>query len=248
MQNFPLTDVTYSSTPFPHSEIDGLWDPDFLNTVRTEVEDQSVWCGEKNFRATQSKRWLQDWEKFGQATSQLLTFLSTPVFLEQLEKHTGEGSLIPDPFLEGGGIHSTGVGGFLKMHTDFTWYPRLRLYRRLNLLIYLNKDWAPSFGGSLELATLSKGGLATHKAIPPIFNRTVIFTTTKDSFHGHPDPLTCPAERRRNSIAVYYYVANRPKGAKLHRGHKTDYRGRDGNNLKGNVATRLAKKITNLFN
>ena len=46
--------------------------------------------------------------------------------------------------------------------------------------------------------------------ILPIFNRMAIFSTTEISWHGHPDPLTCPPERSRKSLALYYYTNGRP--------------------------------------
>ena len=38
-----------------------------------------------------------------------------------------------------------------------------------------------------------------------------IFSTTDFSNHGHPDPLLCPKERSRKSIALYYFSSGRPK-------------------------------------
>jgi hypothetical protein len=43
------------------------------------------------------------------------------------------------------------------------------------------------------------------KKIQPIFNRCVIFETCKGSFHGHPEPLKCPASVKRRSLALYYF-------------------------------------------
>jgi hypothetical protein len=43
--------------------------------------------------------------------------------------------------------------------------------------------------------------------VEPLFGRAVIFNTDLDSFHGHPDPLNCPPDRSRRSIATYYYSA-----------------------------------------
>ena len=47
--------------------------------------------------------------------------------------------------------------------------------------------------------------------ILPLFNRTVIFSTTDTSFHGHPHPLTSPAGTSRKSVSLYYYTAGRPE-------------------------------------
>ncbi|HEY5155960.1 MAG TPA: 2OG-Fe(II) oxygenase, partial [Acidimicrobiales bacterium] len=44
----------------------------------------------------------------------------------------------------------------------------------------------------------------------PIANRCVVFSTTDYSFHGHPEPVTCPPGRTRRSLALYYYSNGRP--------------------------------------
>ena len=44
----------------------------------------------------------------------------------------------------------------------------------------------------------------------PLFNRMAMFNTTDSSWHGHPDPLTCPPDRSRKSLALYYYTNGRP--------------------------------------
>jgi hypothetical protein len=81
----------------------------------------------------------------------------------------------------------------------------MQVERRLNLLIYLNKDWPDAYGGALELWDKAMTGCVVKAA--PVFGRAVIFTTDLDSYHGHPDPLTCPPDRARRSIATYYYTA-----------------------------------------
>jgi hypothetical protein len=34
----------------------------------------------------------------------------------------------------------------------------------------------------------------------------LVFTTSFDSFHGHPDGLTCPPGMARRSMALYYFT------------------------------------------
>ena len=50
--------------------------------------------------------------------------------------------MISDPELNGGGLHEIKSGGMLKIHTDFRKHPSLDLDRRINVLIYLNKNWS----------------------------------------------------------------------------------------------------------
>jgi hypothetical protein len=46
-----------------------------------------------------------------------------------------------------------------------------------------------------------------HHRIPPLIGHAVVFNTSLDSFHGQPDPVRCPPDRGRRSIATYYYTA-----------------------------------------
>ena len=57
----------------------------------------------------------------------------------------------------------------------------------------------------------SKDHKRCEQRILPIFNRCVIFQTDAKSFHGHPHPLTCPEGRRRNTLALYYYMFDRER-------------------------------------
>jgi Rps23 Pro-64 3,4-dihydroxylase Tpa1-like proline 4-hydroxylase len=126
-----------------------------------------------------------------------------------LEALTGIEGLIPAPYFGGGGLHQIEPGGFLKIHADFNVHPKLKLDRRLNMLVYLNKDWRDEYGGHLEL--WDRDLSACRKKILPSFNRTVIFSTTDTSFHGHPHPLTAPVGMSRKSVSLYYYTAGRPE-------------------------------------
>lgn len=72
------------------------------------------------------------------------------------------------------------------------------------MLIYVNEGWKDHSGGQLELWDEQM-----HKrevSVSPVFNRTVIFSTTSTSFHGQPNPVR--SENSRKSIALYYYYFN----------------------------------------
>ena len=227
-----------NNQPFPHSVIDNLWDEEFLKKVKSEVEVFDKWDGIKEFDGSIGKRYCNTPEKLPPNVLKTLNYCNSAEFLIKLENLTGELGLIPDPFFFGGGIHSTTNNGFLEMHVDFNWYEKLRLYRRLNVLIYLNIDWDLNWAGDLILANLSKNGFTNQKKISPIFNRTVIFTTTDNSFHGHPQKLKAPYGISRNSLALYYYVSEKPLDSGNIKRIGTDYR-----NAKGKVLVNLRRRI-----
>lgn len=134
-------------------------------------------------------------------------------FIQAIEAITGIGGLLPDPYFTGGGMHQILKDGFLDIHTDFNDYSRVGLFRRLNVLLYLNKDWAPTHGGALELWDKGPPNGSAQRTIAPHFNRGVIFDTNKKSFHGHPTPWSGPPGTTRKSIALYFYTAKKVAGA-----------------------------------
>jgi Rps23 Pro-64 3,4-dihydroxylase Tpa1-like proline 4-hydroxylase len=131
--------------------------------------------------------------------------LNSPPILKFLEAMTGIEALIADPYYEGGGLHEIKRGGHLGVHADFNIHKGMNVERRLNLLVYLNDDWDQDYGGALEF--WDKDMKACRHRVAPTIGRAVVFNTGLDSFHGHPDPLNCPPERSRRSIATYYYTA-----------------------------------------
>jgi Rps23 Pro-64 3,4-dihydroxylase Tpa1-like proline 4-hydroxylase len=197
-----------AADPFPHVVLDDVFDPRVLRTIVAEFDamDRTPWHYTE--RATERKYSTEDFQHFGPTTRAVFSQLNSAPFMAFLEKLTGIAGIIPDPHLRGGGLHEIRRGGALGVHADFNFYKRLSLYRRLNLLVYLNEDWSEQWGGDLELWDRT-GTRCVHR-IPPIFNRAVIFDTSNFSYHGHPRPLACPENRSRKSLALYYYTVEAP--------------------------------------
>jgi hypothetical protein len=149
-----------------------------------------------------------DETKFGPFTRHFMAQLNSATFIHFLEELTGQKGIIPDPAYSHCGMHSTGRGGRLMMHTDVNRHPHgCQMHQFVNLILYLNEDWQDEYGGHLELWNHHRQPV---RKIAPIANRVVLFNTGTRSLHGHPQPLTCPPGRRRNSLAVYYYLRERP--------------------------------------
>tara|TARA_R110002049_G_scaffold309292_2_gene520358 strand:+ start:19107 stop:19940 length:834 start_codon:yes stop_codon:yes gene_type:complete len=154
--------------------------------------------------------------------------LNSPQFIQYLENLTGITNLLPDSRIEGGGIHQSEHGGYLNIHADFTVHPHKKTWRRrVNVLLYLNKDWKGSYGGSLELWEKDMSKCAVK--IEPIFNRIVIFNTEEDSYHGFPDPIQCPDNITRKSIALYYFTEEKVGSFKR---RSTNYQARPNDGIK----------------
>lgn len=198
-----------TAEPFPHIVIDDFLPVEPLEKALRDFPSprQVRWIGYDG--DDERKLEYNSAERLPDSLRSVLYFLNSPVILGFLEKMTGIKALIPDPYFIGGGLHQSERDGFLNIHADFNKLPKLNLDRRLNLLIYLNKDWKEEYGGHLEL--WDREMKTCVKKVLPVFNRCVVFSTTDHSFHGHPIPLTCPERWTRKSIATYYYTNGRPE-------------------------------------
>jgi hypothetical protein len=190
-----------AAAPFPHLVLE-----DFLKVNPDELgdgyppPDSPHWNKRRDFYQN-GKMYCRDTDVLPPLIESMFHELSSPPFLRFLESVTGIAGLIPDPYYEGGGLHCSGPGGVLMPHTDFHYYDRLKLYRRINLLLYLNPDWDESLGGCLEL--WKKGAAKPAALVVPKWGTCVIFRTDNQSVHGFSTPVA-PGHWRR-SIALYYY-------------------------------------------
>jgi hypothetical protein len=190
-------DVIVHSHPFPHAVLDDFWNDDQLDRVRAEFPSprDPGWKRYKNDNEGKLEGpphlWGPETKKLFRSMADLASNLGSLFNIENLSMET-----------VGGGYHLIPPGGRLQVHTDFNRSPDTGLYRRLNMIIYLNKDWHDT-GGNLELWSQDE-----ILCIAPEFNRTVIFETSDHSWHGHP----ISASRWRASIAAYFFSPDPPPG------------------------------------
>jgi Rps23 Pro-64 3,4-dihydroxylase Tpa1-like proline 4-hydroxylase len=193
-----------SAQPYPHVVIDGLFEDWILEKILSEFPSPQA----KNWVAhdipQESKLQSKSERDIPLFTGHFLYALNSGAFLKFLERLTGVENLIGDPHFEGGGLHQIVSGGKLAIHADFNKHTSFGLYRRLNMLIYLNRNWRDEYGGHFEL--WDRNMTQAVSKVAPVYNRVVIFTTSENSYHGHPDPLTCPRDMTRKSLALYYYT------------------------------------------
>jgi hypothetical protein len=201
-----------SADPFPHIAIDDFLPEPVAAEILSNFPDPSDPCWLSDAAGHQEgKLGTRHASRLdtvpGSLYHHLLLFNSSP-FVAFLENLTGISGLIPDPHFKGGGLHQIPRGARLDVHADFNRYNELKLDRRINVLLYLNRDWDPAWGGQLEL--WNRDMSECRQRIEPSFNRMAVFSTTSTSYHGHPDPLRCPEGVSRKSIAFYYYTNGRP--------------------------------------
>lgn len=211
-----------SATPYPHIVIDDFLEPNALRAAIDEFPplEPERWnnylhVNERKFSNTDPTTW-------GPTLQRILEELNSPSFVRFVGDLLGVDDLIADPSLEGGGLHQSERGGFLNIHSDFTVHPHNRTWqRRANILLYLNEDWKPEYGGDLELWNADMTECV--EKVSPIANRVLIFTTDPTSFHGHPEPMLCPEGVARRSLALYYFTVEQQPMVR-----STEYRSRPG--------------------
>ena len=198
-----------SADPFPSIVFREFFDATYLDTILSEFPDLSNQESEKYENKRESKLQGKGELFFGEETKRFMHFMNSHPFLNFLQVLTGiEEPLIGDPYFIGGGQHETKKGGFLKIHADFNKHKTIGLDRRINVLVYLNKEWKEEYGGHFEL--WDRNMEKCKKRVLPAFNTMAIFSTTDFSYHGLPDPVTCPESMSRKSLALYYYSNGRP--------------------------------------
>jgi hypothetical protein len=197
-----------AAKPFPHVVFDNFFDPRIVDLILEEFPKPDAIRWQKFDNAQEIKLASSKEASFGPVTRLFMYHLNSITFLSFLSRVTGIDNLISDPCFEGGGLHQIVRGGKLGVHADFNKHRDFGLDRRLNLLLYLNKDWREEYDGNLQL--WDRDMKQCEAKVLPVFNRMMVFGTTDFTYHGHPDPLKCPENMTRKSLALYYFTNGRP--------------------------------------
>ncbi len=235
-----------SNKPFPSISFNDFFNENQLDLILQEFPDLKQKADFDFHNHNENKLATKGEYKLGPNAREFIRFLNSQVFLDFLSNLTGIKHLIPDPTLAGGGYHELKPGGFLKIHSDFNKHPDTKLDRRINVLVYLNKEWRSEYGGQFEL--WNEDMTACVKKIEPFFNTMAIFSTTSKSYHGNPEVIKCPEGNSRKSIAMYYYTNGRPEHEVLEyfEDHSTIFKARVGldnlNDTEKYVNDRISRK------
>lgn len=228
--------------PYPHISFENFlepWAAEKATAAFPKIKD-SGWI--HYMHVNEKKHGLNKFDLIPEFLQEVIKTLNSEQFVAALSQLTGIPGLKPDPSLEGGGLHQSQRGGFLNIHADFTVHPHKRNWRRrVNVLVYLNPEWLPEYRGDLEL--WSRDMKECVQKISPVYNRCVIFNTDEDSYHGLPDPIMCPEDITRKSIALYYFTEEESVPKKK----ATNYRARPDDGLKS-ILIYLDKQLISLYN
>jgi hypothetical protein len=124
-------------------------------------------------------------------------------FVRRIESISGlEGlSVLDDRY--GYGLHQGGNGSFLDIHIDYNIHPLKKKHRRLNMILFLSKQWEEKWGGHMQFWNADV--TQCMQAIKPEFNRCVIFECNNISYHGY-ETIICPEEVTRKSFYLYFFT------------------------------------------
>jgi 2OG-Fe(II) oxygenase superfamily len=229
--------------PCPHILLEDFLDPEVGLAMAREFPQptSNAWTQYKH--ANENKLGMPKREFFPPTIGAVTDELNTPEFVAWISDLTGIPNLVADPILEGGGLHQSGRGGYLNVHTDFSKHHfHTNWHRRVNLILYLNPGWDERWGGALEL--WEKGMVRCGAKYPPLVNHALIFTTDERSLHGFPDPLICPEGQSRKSLALYYYTV---EADEKFAAHSTDYFARPQDGWGKAAMIWLDKKAVDLY-
>jgi Rps23 Pro-64 3,4-dihydroxylase Tpa1-like proline 4-hydroxylase len=193
--------------PFSHCAIDNFFTEDFADALAQEMPEYSSDSWHFYNNQIEIKKTCNNWNVFPKKTYLTFKYLNSQKFTDFLENTLDISPLSSDDGLNGGGWHIHKSGGKLNPHLDYSIHPKLGLQRKINIIIYLNKNWKPDWGGHLGLWSHDKNSKSPDKLIKeiaPVFNRAVIFDTTQNSWHGISKEILSPNNECRKSLAVYY--------------------------------------------
>jgi Rps23 Pro-64 3,4-dihydroxylase Tpa1-like proline 4-hydroxylase len=225
--------IYQSKKPFKYLIIDGVLKEEAAHKIHDQYPKVTDGRWEGTTYLDQKNKFQKTIFEKNSLLQSVFDELNSEAFLEWLSYITEiKEPLISDPELSGGGLHQSTNGAFLNVHVDFNIHPKNKFHRRLNVLIYMNKDWKDEYEGHLELWEISQNYKNLLEKISPKFNRLVLFETNEVSFHGHPKPLKTPPDVSRKSLATYYYTKTRPD-SEIADEHNTIYINTEG--VKGSI-------------
>jgi 2OG-Fe(II) oxygenase superfamily len=208
--------------PYPHVHLQDFLEPDLAAAMASEFPDMATDAWTRYKHQNENKMGLAKRDMFPRLLGAAVDELNSEAFVDWLSQLTGIRGLVSDEMLEGGGLHQSGAGGFLNVHTDFSNHHYHKHWRRqINLILYLNPNWDEQWGGALELWDRDMRQCVVK--VPPLFNDALIFRTDEISYHGFPDPIRCPDGESRKSLALYYYTVESEGEVKT---RSTNYRPR----------------------
>ncbi|MEP7156149.1 MAG: 2OG-Fe(II) oxygenase [Betaproteobacteria bacterium] len=202
-----------TAKPFKHVAIDGFLDDAACEKLLADFPAFDPEKARNELGEIGAKAVYERVENISPFYGSFHAYINSQPFLDHISELTGIPDLVADSTLFGGGTHENRDGQSLDVHIDFNIDERRMLHRRLNLLVYLNKEWDSAWGGDIELHSDPRNpAVDTVTSFQPVFNRAVLFETNEYSWHGF-ERIVLPPEKKhlsRKSFSIYLYTKDRP--------------------------------------
>src|SRR5581483_9672075 len=202
-----------SAQPFRHLAIDDFFERDFAEALLTDFPSFDTALAHNEMGEVGGKAVNTRLREIAPVYRELYDLIASQPFLDFMSELTGIPELLHDPGFYGGGTHENLHGQDLDPHVDFNYLEAQQLHRRLNLIVYLNKDWREEWGGGLEIHSNPRRPAENRiTTFNPTFNRAILFETNEYSWHGFPRIHLPEGERHRSrkSLSIYLYTRERP--------------------------------------
>jgi Rps23 Pro-64 3,4-dihydroxylase Tpa1-like proline 4-hydroxylase len=196
-----LSNKFLNNKPFEHIVIDNFLNENYANILYNLFPEKfDNWYIYEN--PIEVKYTYDNIEKLEQPINNYFYYLSSNVMIDIFRKLTNIEDLTFDEYLHGAGLHCHPKYGRLNIHLDYEKHPITNKERRLNIILFLSKNWKKEWNGGNELwdKDLKKCVVKTEV----VFNRAIIFKTNDISWHGLPKTIICPEDQYRKSLAFYY--------------------------------------------
>ncbi|MFT4644647.1 MAG: hypothetical protein ACI8ZX_001052 [Planctomycetota bacterium] len=162
---------------------------DSLNVIRKSLNE--------------NKREDYNFEAWHPIFQQVRETLASKEFSDIISRITGIDGLFTNYDSLGQGIHQGAKGSYLDVHIDVNVNVEKKIWRRVNLLIYLNEGWKAEYGGDIEFWDTEMKECV--QKYPCFMNKALIFITDKNSPHGY-SKINVPEGETRKSYYAYYYT------------------------------------------
>lgn len=202
-----------TAKPFKHLMIDDFFTPEAAEALLADFPPFDPRYALAESGKVGGKAVVTDIAAISDFYRRVHAYITSRGFLDAMSAITGIPDLEADPSLFGAGTHDNRHGQDLLPHVDFNYDRSRTLHRRLNLLLYLNKDWDEAWGGAIQIhSDPRKPDRNAIKTINVLFNRAVMFETNEHSWHGFR-VIDLPEDKRhlsRKALAIYFYTKDRP--------------------------------------
>lgn len=199
-----LSEAKLETYPFPYFVIEDYVSESDLNSIISDLNFLEKTEPTSLFESSFGIK--REWKNFPvelEGLNELLNFLSGKEFINSLKAKFNIDSKIniySDLTYDGGGYVVSPPGSYLAYHADFNFSSKARMYRVLNILLYMNANYSLENGGELHL--LDKESKTVETRVSPKLGTILGFFTDDTSFHGVSKNKS---DFHRRSFNLYYY-------------------------------------------